>query len=81
MEEALAQLEQLCRLMADLGLAENLRLDFSIVNDMNYYNGVISVSYTHLQFVLAFPVKLCYYISRCFWHMFYLEQQGGATDG
>ena len=45
MEEALAQLKQLCRLMADLGLAENLRLDFSIVNDMNYYNGVILRGY------------------------------------
>ena len=31
--------------MTALELAENLRLDFSIVNDMNYYNGVIFRGY------------------------------------
>ena len=45
MEDALSQLRSLCGLMAAMGLAENLRLDFSIVNDMNYYNGVIFRGY------------------------------------
>ncbi len=45
MEEALLELRQLCSLMTALELAENLRLDFSIVNDMNYYNGVIFRGY------------------------------------
>ena len=41
MHTALRELEQLCALMEQRGLAENLRLDFSIANDMNYYSGVI----------------------------------------
>lgn len=45
MDAALAELKQLCGFMAALGLAENLRLDFSIVNDMGYYNGVIFRGY------------------------------------
>ena len=45
MDDALSELRQLCGLREALGLAENLRLDFSIVNDMNYYNGVIFRGY------------------------------------
>lgn len=45
MDGALAELQELCGLMAAMGLSENLRLDFSIVNDMNYYNGVIFRGY------------------------------------
>ena len=45
MEDALSELRSLCGLMGAMGLAENLRLDFSIVNDMNYYNGVIFRGY------------------------------------
>lgn len=45
MDAALAELQALCSLMEAMGLAENLRLDFSIVNDMNYYNGVIFRGY------------------------------------
>lgn len=41
MEKALEELEALCDLLESQGLAEGLRLDFSIVNDMNYYSGVI----------------------------------------
>lgn len=43
--EALAELEQLCTLLEHRGLAERLRLDFSIANDMRYYNGVIFRGY------------------------------------
>lgn len=38
---ALAELEQIAALLAAYGVAERVYLDFSIVNDMNYYNGVI----------------------------------------
>ena len=43
--QALAELKDLCGLLAQYGLGENLRLDFSIVNDMNYYNGIIFRGY------------------------------------
>ena len=42
---ALEELESLCALLRDRGLADRLRLDFSIVNDMNYYTGVIFRGY------------------------------------
>ena len=42
---ALAELRTLWGMMESLGLAENLRLDFSIVNDMSYYNGLIFRGY------------------------------------
>ena len=41
MTTALRELKELCALMEQRGLAEHLRLDFSIANDMNYYSGVI----------------------------------------
>ena len=44
-EAALAELEGLCRIMESLGLMDGLRLDFSIVNDMRYYNGIIFRGY------------------------------------
>lgn len=43
--EALEELEGLCRILEHLGLLERVRLDFSIVNDMRYYNGVIFRGY------------------------------------
>ena len=45
MADALEELSQLCRLLDRRGLAEHIRLDFSIVNDMGYYNGVIFRGY------------------------------------
>ena len=45
MEDALSELRSLCDFLSALDLSENLRLDFSIVNDMNYYNGVIFRGY------------------------------------
>ena len=44
-EAALAELEGLCRIMESLGLLDGLRLDFSIANDMRYYNGIIFRGY------------------------------------
>ena len=44
-QAALEELESLCELLRDRGLADRLRLDFSIVNDMNYYTGVIFRGY------------------------------------
>lgn len=42
---AAEELKGLCALLDCRGLAKNLRLDFSIVNDMNYYTGVIFRGY------------------------------------
>ena len=44
-EAALAELDGLCRIMESLGLLDGLRLDFSIANDMRYYNGIIFRGY------------------------------------
>ena len=42
---ALFELQGLCRIMESLGLLDGLRLDFSIANDMRYYNGIIFRGY------------------------------------
>lgn len=42
---ALRELKELCGLLAHRGLTDGLRLDFSIVNDMRYYNGLIFRGY------------------------------------
>lgn len=42
---ALEELEGLCRILDTLGLLDRVRLDFSIVNDMRYYTGVIFRGY------------------------------------
>lgn len=39
--EALGQLSRICGALERQGLGGGLRLDFSVVNDMNYYNGVV----------------------------------------
>ncbi len=39
MKQALAELQEVCRLLECC--RDNLRLDFSVVNDMHYYNGII----------------------------------------
>ena len=38
---AVAQLENLTRSLEAMGLGQYLRIDFSVVNDMNYYNGIV----------------------------------------
>ena len=40
-KEALGQLRALSDLLRGAGLADHVRFDFSIVNDMNYYNGIV----------------------------------------
>ena len=42
---ALEELRELCGLLESRGLLGNLRLDFSIANDMRYYNGIIFRGY------------------------------------
>jgi len=44
-QAALGELEGLCHILERLGLLDRIRLDFSIVNDMRYYNGVIFRGY------------------------------------
>lgn len=42
---ALEELAELCGVLECRGLLENLRLDFSIANNMSYYNGIIFRGY------------------------------------
>ena len=44
MDAALHQLEVICDILDRQGF-DNVRLDFSIVNDMNYYNGILFRGY------------------------------------
>ena len=41
MRQALGELEQIYAVLAKQGLSQRVRLDFSVVNDMNYYNGIV----------------------------------------
>lgn len=43
--EGLEELRQLCRILQEHTPEPNLRLDFSITNDMRYYNGIIFRGY------------------------------------
>ncbi len=43
--QALAQLQTILHMLQAHGLAEHVNLDFSIVNDMNYYNGIVFRGY------------------------------------
>ncbi|MEL4107077.1 ATP phosphoribosyltransferase regulatory subunit [Oscillospiraceae bacterium WX1] len=40
-DEAVSELESVFTVIKSFGAGENIRLDFSIVNDMTYYNGII----------------------------------------
>ena len=40
-DKAVCELEELCSALSKTELKDKLRLDFSIVNDMNYYNGIV----------------------------------------
>ena len=42
---ALSDLEQLCAVLSDHALSEHVTLDFSVLGDMRYYNGVIFKGY------------------------------------
>ena len=38
---AITELQQLCRLLSDTEFADRIRVDFSVVNDMRYYDGIV----------------------------------------
>ncbi len=40
-EQAVSELKEIYNIMKRTGYEKNLRLDFSIINDMDYYNGVL----------------------------------------
>lgn len=40
-DDAYGELRELCSLLSKSEYKDNLRLDFSVVNDMSYYNGVV----------------------------------------
>lgn len=40
-KDAYNQLSTLCELLSKTELGDKIRLDFSVVNDMNYYNGIV----------------------------------------
>ncbi|MBE6541933.1 MAG: hypothetical protein E7672_05755 [Ruminococcaceae bacterium] len=41
MKNALCELEAIYDFMKEVGESDNIRLDFSLINDMSYYNGII----------------------------------------
>jgi ATP phosphoribosyltransferase regulatory subunit len=41
MKAAFEEFNSICGLLIDSGLGEHINIDFSIANDMNYYNGVV----------------------------------------
>ena len=45
MEQALEELRELYRTLDAAGLADCVRLDFSILNDLDYYNGIVFQGY------------------------------------
>ncbi len=40
-ENAIAELETITNALESIGLCDRVRIDFSVVNDMNYYSGVV----------------------------------------
>ncbi|MBQ8814100.1 MAG: ATP phosphoribosyltransferase regulatory subunit [Lachnospiraceae bacterium] len=44
-DEAIAELEAVCQMLEAAGCGERINLDFSIVNDMSYYNSIIFQGY------------------------------------
>lgn len=45
MEDAVDQLEKIYKAMRAVGLAKKMKLDFSMINDIEYYNGIIFQGY------------------------------------
>lgn len=45
MENALTELEQLCNCLKEQNAIKNVQIDFSMVNDIDYYNGIIFRGY------------------------------------
>ncbi len=44
-ERAVDELRELCNLLCDAGFSDKVRIDFSVVNDMKYYNGIVFRGY------------------------------------
>lgn len=44
-ESAMQELDEVCRALAATEFKDNIRLDFSIISDVNYYNGIIFSGY------------------------------------
>lgn len=42
---AVSELRELCLLLEEAGLSDRIRIDFSVVNDMKYYNGIVFRGY------------------------------------
>ena len=55
MREAMRELKEVYRVLESMDCAENVNLDFSIVNDMDYYSGVIFQG-----FIKGIPVEVLY---------------------
>lgn len=47
MEQAIKELEEILRCLKIVGNEKRIHLDFSIVNDMDYYNGIIFQGFIH----------------------------------
>ena len=43
--DEIKQLEDICAVFTEAGLENNLRIDFSVVSDINYYNGIVFKGY------------------------------------
>lgn len=41
MGEAYGELLEFCEIMTEVGYDKNIQVDFSIINDLNYYNGIV----------------------------------------
>ena len=46
-DEYIKELEEICNALDVCGLSENLRIDFSVVDDIKYYNGIVFKGYVH----------------------------------
>ena len=44
-EKAAEEMRTLCEVLEQNGLADHVQIDFSVVNDMNYYNGIVFRGY------------------------------------
>ena len=44
-QESVAQLKQICGVLASFGFADKIRVDFSVGSDMKYYSGVVFKGY------------------------------------
>ena len=43
--DAISSLRSICEVIDNAGMGEKIKIDFSVVNDMNYYNGIVFRGY------------------------------------